>query len=85
MNLKFCRGFCDSALYIHEFIAIAHSFFFYTRTCICTVKIDPVNLEMLPSAAEALSSSGMSKGIYTVQKTPECEDVCLTPGCVYTG
>ncbi|XP_011149286.1 neprilysin-2 isoform X2 [Harpegnathos saltator] len=37
-----------------------------------------------PETAEALSGSNMPKGIQTVEKSPECNDICMTPGCVST-
>lgn len=49
------------------------------------MRTDPVNLEMLPSTAEALGGSEASKGVHVFQKSAECDDICLTPGCVYTG
>ncbi|CAL1682614.1 unnamed protein product [Lasius platythorax] len=65
-------------------LAVALGILASNTTCNTTSRPDPVNTEMLPSTAEALSGSETSSNIHVIQKSPECDDICLTPGCVAT-
>ncbi|XP_014481617.1 PREDICTED: neprilysin-11 isoform X1 [Dinoponera quadriceps] len=65
-------------------LAVALGILAANTTCNTKSQTEPVNAEMLPSTAEALSGSIISKHIQTVEKSPECNEICLTPGCVST-
>ncbi|XP_011257048.1 neprilysin-2 isoform X1 [Camponotus floridanus] len=65
-------------------LAVALGILASNTTCNTTSIPDPVNTEMLPSTAEALSGSETSSSVHIIQKSSECDNICLTTGCVNT-
>ncbi|XP_018313637.1 LOW QUALITY PROTEIN: membrane metallo-endopeptidase-like 1 [Mycetomoellerius zeteki] len=63
-------------------IALAVALGILAANTTCNTKSDTVNVEMLPSTAEALSGLETSKNITTLMA--KCNDVCLTSECIHT-